>query len=181
MLQILGYIFLIAIAIILIKFGYALLMRCCALGILAFLIVGCITGALSIVGKISSSIAWTISKWAFYVGTAINIVEVISHPLEAIEDAWDFTTDTDYTASPVETYNNDVSSGGSGNTSTSSSSPSLPPTNTSDDDTEIYIGRRCCGNCRWNRSPNHNDVICSLNPAGANNSVNDVCGDYVKM
>lgn len=182
MLQLLGYIFLIGLAILLLKFVYCLLMRCCALGIMAFIIVGCITGALAILGKISSHLAWTISKWSFYVGTAINIIEVLSHPLEAIEDAWDFTTDTDYTTTSFNTYNDENSSGDSGNThSSSSSSLSRSLTNTNDEDTEIYTGRRCCGNCKWNRSKYHNNVICSLNPAGTSNSVNDVCEDYVKM
>ena len=80
-------------AILQIKFGFALLMRCCVIGIIAFLWVGIITGTLSIVGKMSSDTAWTISKWAFYIGTAINIVEVLFHPFRAISQAWDAATD----------------------------------------------------------------------------------------
>lgn len=154
MLQILGYIFLIGIAIVLIKFGYALIMRCCALGVVAFICVGMVVGVLALFGKISSDTAWTISKWAFYIGTAINVLEVLSHPFEAISDAWDFTTDTDYSGGTSSSEDSNSSSNTS-DYSSSSRSGSNP----------IYAGRRCCGNCRWNMS--------------AYNGVNDRCSDYI--
>lgn len=50
MLQILGYILLIGIVIVVIKFGLALLMRCYIIGVIAFLCVGAITGVLIILG-----------------------------------------------------------------------------------------------------------------------------------
>lgn len=92
MLQILGYLLLIGIAILLIKFSFYLLLRCCVGGILAFIFVGAITGALAIFGVISADTAWTISKWAFYIGTALNTIWAILHPIETISDAWDIAT-----------------------------------------------------------------------------------------
>jgi len=168
MLQILGYIFLIGIAIVLIKFGYALIMRCCALGVVLFICVGMVTGALALLGVVSSGTAWTISKWSFYIGTAINVLEVLSHPLEAISDAWDFTTDTDYSGGGSSSDDSNSSGNNSGYSSSSGSS-----------DNSVYAGRRCCGNCRWNMSAYNNNVACTHNPAGAYNGVNDRCSDYV--
>lgn len=154
MLQILGYLLLIGIAIVIIKFGFALLMRCCVIGIIAFLWVGIITGTLSIVGKMSSDTAWTISKWAFYIGTAINIVEVLFHPFRAISQAWDAATDDSDSGS----YSSDsyVSSQGE----------------------DEYPGVRCCGNCRWNNSAYSSSVMCNHNPAGEYNGMMDRCSDY---
>ena len=154
MLQILGYILIIAIAIAVIKFGFALLMRCCIIGIVAFLWVGAITGALTIFGKMSSDTAWTISKWAFFIGSAINIVEVLFHPFKALRDAWDAATDD----------------------TPSSSSSSLSGNGNRDEDE--FAGMRCCGNCRWNYSAYGNNVICNHNPAGEHNGVMDRCSDY---
>ena len=156
MLQILGYILLIGIAIVVIKFGFALLMRCCVIGIIAFLWVGAITGALCIFGKMSSDTAWTISKWAFYIGTAINVVEVLFHPFRAISQAWDAATD------------DSESSSYSSSSSNSSSSP----------DEDEFAGVHCCGNCRWNNSAYSNNVICNHNPSGDYNGVMDRCSDY---
>lgn len=168
MLQLLGYIFLIAVGIVIIKFGYALIMRFIALGVVAFIFVGCISGALSLLGYISSSTAWTISKWAFYIGAVLNIIEALSHPFDSISDAWEFTTDTDY-SSGGSSYDNEFESSSSVNNSSYSGGGS----------TDVYAGRRCCGNCRWNTSPYRNNVVCNHNPAGAYNSVNDRCVDYV--
>ena len=154
MLQILGYILLIGIAIVVIKFGFMLVMRCCAIGIVAFLCVGAITGVLCIFGMMSSDTAWTISKWAFYIGTAINIVEVICHPFRAISDAWDVATDD---------------SGGSSSSSSSGYGSSQE---------DEFAGIHCCGNCRWNNSAYSNNVICNHNPAGDYNGVMDRCSDY---
>ena len=156
MLQILGYLLLIGIAIVILKFGFALLMRCCVIGIIAFLWVGAITGALTIFGKMSSDTAWTISKWAFYIGTAVNIMEVLFHPFRAIGDAWDAATDD----SP---------------SSSSSSSSSYSDSNNGEDE---YPGVRCCGNCRWNNSLYSSSVMCNHNPAGEYNGVMDRCSDY---
>ena len=171
MLQIIGYIFLIAIVIVLIKFGYALIMRCCAMGVIAFICVGMVVGVLALFGKISSDTAWTVSKWAFYIGTAINILEVLSHPIDAISDAWDFTTDTDYSGGSSES-DRDETYYSDGNNSSSSTS--------GDSETDVYAGLRCCGNCRWNMSTHCNNVVCTHNPAGANNGVYDRCSDYLK-
>ncbi len=157
MLQILGYIFLIGIILVLVKFGFLLVIRCCAIGIIAFICVGAVTGALTIFGKMSSDTAWTISKWAFYIGTAINIVEVIRHPFRAISDAWDVTTED--------------SDSSSYSSSSSSSSTSMH-------DEDLYPGTRCCGNCRWNNSLYGNNVMCNHNPAGDYNDVMDRCSDY---
>lgn len=155
MLQILGYLLLIGIAIVVIKFGFALLMRCCVIGIIAFLCIGAITGALTIFGMMSSDTAWSISKWAFYIGTVINLVEVLFHPFRAIGDAWDVATDD----SPA------------GYSSSSSYSDSI---NGEDE----YEGVRCCGNCRWNTSAYSSSVMCNHNPAGDYNGVMDRCSDY---
>jgi hypothetical protein len=155
MLQILGYILIIGVAIVVIKFGFALLIRCCIIGILAFLWVGAITGALTIFGKMSSDTAWTISKWAFYIGTAINIVEVLFHPFRAIRESWDAATD-DSPSSP-------------------SSSSSYSDSNNGEDE---YPGVRCCGNCRWNTSLYSSSVMCNHSSAGDYNGVMDSCSDY---
>ena len=156
MLQILGYIFLIGIILVLVKFGFLLVIRCCVIGIIAFICVGAITGALTIFGIMNSDTAWTISKWAFYIGTAFNIVEVIRHPFRAISDAWDVTTDE--------------STGSYGSSSSSSGY--------NRDDEDGYPGVRCCGNCRWNMSAYSNSVMCNHNPAGEYNGVMDRCSDY---
>lgn len=166
MLQILGYIFLIAIGFLIVKFGIFLIMRCCIIGIIAFLCVGMITGALAILGMMSSDTAWTLSKWAFYIGTAVNIVEVIFHPFRAISDAWDVATDDD-------------DSGSYSSSSSSSSSYSSYSSYRDDDDDDEYKGVRCCGNCRWNNSLYGNNVICNHNPAGSYNGVMDRCSDYL--
>lgn len=165
MLQILGYIFLIAIGFLVVKFGIFLIMRCCIIGIIAFLCVGMITGALAILGMMSSDTAWTLSKWAFYIGTAVNIVEVIFHPFRAISDAWDVTIDDDFS--------------GPSSSSSSSSSYSSYSSYRDDDDDDEYKGVRCCGNCRWNNSLFGNNVICNHNPAGSYNGVMDRCSDYL--
>lgn len=153
MLQILGYILLIGIAIFFIKFGFALLIRCCVIGIMAFLMVGTLMGVLTIFGKVSSDTAWTISKWAFYIGTAINVLEVLFHPFRTISQAWDAATDD--------------SDGGMYSSSSSN--------NNQEDE---FAGVKCCGNCRWNTSAYSNNVMCNHNPAGDYNGVMDRCSDY---
>lgn len=154
MLQFICYIFLFAIAFVLIKFGIMLIMRCCILGIMAFIFVGIISWVLTIMGKISSEMAWKISEWAFYIGTGINLIEVLMHPFRIISEAWDNTTeDSNYS----DGYSND----------------------TSKSEEDMYVGSRCCGNCRFNQSMfRDNNVICNHNPAGQYNDVNDVCSDY---
>ena len=52
MLQIIGYIFLIGIAILILKFGFMIVIRCCAIGIVAFFGVGMICLILYILGFI---------------------------------------------------------------------------------------------------------------------------------
>ena len=171
MVQLLGYIFLIAVAILAFKFVYALIMRCCALGVIAFICVGCISGGLWILGYLESDTALTISRWAFYIGTAINVIEAISHPLDVISDAWELATDTVYTNEESSTEESDYTSNSNYDTSSFNGEGNSY--------LSIYAGRRCCGNCRWNNCHNGNNVLCSHNPAGANNDVNDVCSDYI--
>ena len=160
MLQILGYLLLFSIVFLLVKFGFLLILRCIAIGIFAFFLVGMITGALALLGFIGSDTAWTLSKWAFYIGTVINVIEVICHPFSAIADAWKEATEES------------SSRYGSSSSSTSSSSGN------GSERENLYSGVRCCGNCRWNKSPYGNNVICSHNPAGQYNGVMDRCIDY---
>lgn len=157
MLQILGYLLLIVIAILLIKFGVYILLSCCIGGILSFIWVGAITGALAIFGVISADTAWTISKWAFYIGTAITTIRTILHPIDTISDAWREAT----------------SSSSSGSSSYSSSSDS----SSSNDNYDEYRGMRCCANCRWNASLYPNNVICN-HMQGDAVSVTGCCSDY---
>lgn len=154
MLQIIGYIFLIGIAIFILKFGFMIVIRCCAIGIVAFFGVGMTCLILYMLGFIESSTAWTLSKWAFYIGTGINIIEVLSHPLEALSQAWNSATDD----------------------SDDSSYPDQPSDN---DDGDEFPGMRCCGNCRFNNSGYGSSVMCNHNPAGEHNGPMDRCGDYV--
>ena len=167
MLQILGYIFLIAIVILLLKFGFALLIRCCAIGILAFFGVGFVTGALSILGFMNFSTAWTLSKWAFYIGTAINVIEALFHPFTAISQAWDLANDdSDYSSSSYDdSYNHQH----------------RQKNNDYEEDNDLYSGVRCCGNCRFNHSAYRNGVSCNHSPAGEYNDVMDSCSDYMHM
>ncbi|MBO4662461.1 MAG: hypothetical protein J5630_07160 [Bacteroidaceae bacterium] len=153
MLKILGYLLLIGIAILVLKFAFSFIMRCCILGIIAFLCVGAITGALSILGLMEYETAWTISKWAFYIGTTINILEVIFHPFRAISDAWEVAID-------------DSDSNSSSNSSN----------NTLEDE---FAGMHCCGNCRWSVNAYRGSrVMCNQNHASDYKSVTDWCSDY---
>lgn len=156
MLQIIGYIILIGIAFLVIKFGIMLVVRCCVFGIIAFFSAGFISLILVVFGAISTDTAWTLSKWAFYIGTAFNVIEVICHPFRAISDAWEVTTDE--------------------STGSIGSSSSFSDYNGNSEDE--YPGVHCCGNCRWNVSTYSSSVMCNHNPAGEYNGVMDRCSDY---
>ena len=93
MLQILGYLLLIGLAILLIKFCISIIIKCCVGGIIAFICVGAVCGALALFGVISGDTAWTVSKWSFYIGTVMSTVWAVWHPLDTISEAWkDATT-----------------------------------------------------------------------------------------
>lgn len=151
MLEILGYLLLIGLAIFLIKFCLALIIRCCAGGILAFFCVGCVTGAFAIFGVINGDTAWNISKWAFYIGTVLNIFEVLSHPFDVLRECF----------------------GDAGEDWGKYQTTSNPPSNNNDS----YSGMHCCANCRWNASPYPNNVCCS-HIHGDAVSVTGRCSDY---
>ena len=126
MLQILGYILLIGIALAIIKFGILLILRCCAYGITAFFSIGAITLILVILGFMESGTAWTISKWAFYIGLGCNVLELVIHPSKIFSDV-------------KKAYNYDSSSSMTSSVSDNSS------------DNESYSGFHCCDNCWWNQ------------------------------
>lgn len=157
MLQILGFILLIAIALALLKLFFAVFLTCCIFGIIAFLFVGAITGALTILGFMDSSTAWTLTKWAFYIGTAINIIKVIIDPSFAVGGIKSVLNST---------------SDNSGSSSSSSS-------NYSSEGGDEHPGVKCCGNCRFNNSGYGSSVSCNHNPAGEYNNANDYCSDYI--
>ncbi len=149
-LQILGIFLLFAIAIALLKFFFAFIMRCCVWGILAFLTVGFITGLLAVFGLIEFSIAWTISKWAFFIGIGLNLVEVVLHPFRVIKDAWGVSQEMSFNG--TTTVNTDGDAGSSSG----------------------YYGR-CCANCRYNTNPN--GVSCNWDP-GKYIEENSCCSMY---
>ena len=157
MLQILGYLLLIGLAILLLKFSFAILLRCCIGGILAFLIIGAVSGALCLLGYIQSDTAWTVSKWAFYIGTALSTVNVICHPFRTISEAWnDATDDSGSSTSYTNTYDSSEK-----------------------EDEDLYKGQHCCGNCRWNTCPGRVGVSCHHDVSGAYMETNDRCSDYL--
>lgn len=154
MLQILGYILLIGIAIAVLKFGFAVALRLTLYGIVAFFCVGAVTGALTILGVMESDTSWTITKWAFFIGVLFSVKELFTNPRDFGRDVMDIYNDH----------------------SGSHSSPSSSSNSDKDNGYDPPYG--CCDNCRWNMNRGSHYSRCAQD--GRDDRVaNERCGSWM--
>lgn len=153
MLIIWGYLLLIVVAgIVVIIFG-AFLLRLLSIGISLFLIAEIITTCLAIFGYMDYSTGWTISKWAFFIGSVIGIAKFIRNPSGVLED----------TSNMVQEFDEYVQKRNS-------------KTGSSDNEKEEY-GFPCCGNCKWNYDRASYEVRC-FQDSKRNKTANEKCGQW---
>lgn len=85
----------IIVAIVLIKLFLLAAIHIIKYGIVLFVWVGMPIGFAYLVGWLSGDTAWTICKWAFYIGNAYGLITAIMHPGEYFGDiANDWNTDS---------------------------------------------------------------------------------------
>lgn len=154
MLELIGFIFLIAIGIFLLRFFAHIILQCVSLGVVAFIIVGIVTGICYLIGIMSSKTAWLISQWAFYIGTAISTIQTLFHPFDAISRAWNEASN--------------FNSNRDNNTNVS---------NQKDNDYGSVYSFPCCGNCMYNYTRGSFDVTCNGN-YDSSISPNSRCGGW---
>lgn len=153
MLIIWGYILLIVVVgIVLIIFG-AFLLRLLSIGISLFFIAEIITTGLAILGYMDYSTGWTISKWAFIIGSVIGIAKFIRNPSSTFRDTADMVQDFD---DYVQNKNSSSSSSGC--------------------EKEEY-SFPCCGNCKWNYDRGSYEVRCFQN-GNRSKTANEKCGQW---
>ena len=136
MMKILGLLFILGIAFVVIKYMLTFAIRLGIVAVTAFFTVGPFTGFLVIINVISSDTAWIITGIATAIGLIYGIYEFFSTPSEFLTDV-------------KEMYNkNDT-----------------PPSYDVDGyEINHYPDKRCCGNCAHNmsRSPHlYNSIYCT--------------------
>lgn len=153
MLIIWGYLLLIVVAgIVVVIFG-AFLLRLLRIGILLFLIAEIITTGLAIWGYMDYSTGWTISKWAFLLGSLIGIAKFIRNPSSVLVDTANMVQNLDEYAQKSN-LNSDSS-----------------------DSSKDEYDFPCCGNCKWNYDRGSYEVRC-FQESRRNKTVNEKCGQW---
>ena len=155
MLKIIGYILLLSLVFVLIKFVFSFTIALLAFTITAFMSVGTIVFILSVIGVIEPGTAWVVLGCAVGIGAILDAVRFFNDPGEVLSDARD-------------NFNTSSHVGGSSRSDSSR------------DDTDYrYQGdqyRRCCGSCRWFSSHSSHYSICTLH--GREMSHSDSCSDW---
>ena len=152
MLIVWGYLILIVIAgSLLIIFG-SFLLRLLRIGISLFFISEIVTTALAIFGVMDYKSTWPISKWAFYIGSAIGIMQFIRSPGSVLRDTADIVTGI-----------------GGGDNPKGKDEPK-------GDDGDGH-GFPCCDNCRWNQDRGSYTVRC-FQDSSRNKVANEKCGQW---
>ena len=148
-----GYLLLIVAAgIVVVIFG-AFLLRLLKIGILLFFIAEIITTGIAIGGYMDYSKGWTISKWAFIIGSAIGVVKFICNPSAVLGDTKEMVQNFDEYAQRKN------------------SNPRL-----SNSGKEEY-SFPCCGNCKWNYDRGSYEVRC-YQDCKRSKTANDKCGQW---
>lgn len=151
MLIVWGYLILIVIAgSLLIIFG-SFLLRLLRIGISLFFISEIVTTALAIFGVMDYKSTWPISKWAFYIGSAIGIMQFIRSSGSVLRDTADIVTSI-----------------GDGDEPKGEDEPK--------DDGDGH-GFPCCDNCRWNQDRGSYTVRC-FQDSSRNKVANEKCGQW---
>lgn len=119
----------IIVVIFLIKLCFIAVLHIVVYGIVLFFLVGMPIGFAWLIGWMESDTAWTICKWAFYIGSAYGLLHAILHPSEYFGNVF-----------------NDL------NTDSSSSSRSHSSHYSSNSSSDDYDGGGYCSNCSRFRS-----------------------------
>lgn len=110
-----------------------------------------VTTALAIFGVMDYKSTWPISKWAFYIGSAIGIMQFIRSPGSVLRDTADIVTSI-----------------GDGDKPKGEDEPK--------DDGDGH-GFPCCDNCRWNQDRGSYTVRC-FQDSSRNKVANEKCGQW---
>lgn len=155
MLKIIGYILLLSLVFVLIKFVFSFTIALLAFTITAFMSVGTIVFILSVIGVMEPDTAWVVLGCAVGIGAILDAVRFFNDPGEVLSDARD-------------------------NFNTSSHVGGRPNSDSSRDDTDYRFKgdqyRKCCGSCRWLSSHGSHNSVCTLN--GREVCHSDYCGDW---
>lgn len=154
MLIIWGYLFLIVAAGIILIICGTFLLRLLAIGISLFFIAEIITTALAIFGYMDYSTGWTISKWAFFIGSGIGIIQFLCNPSTFFRDTGEIVTNI-------------------GNSS-KTKKRNKPEENEDEEDEHKFA---CCGNCKWNQDRGSYTVRC-FQDSSRDKVSNDKCGQW---
>lgn len=89
----------IGVAIFLIKLCFVAILNIIQYGMALFFLFGMPLGFAYLVGWISGDTAWTICKWAFYIGSGYGLINAILHPGEYFSNVFDELNDNSSSSS----------------------------------------------------------------------------------
>lgn len=151
MLIVWGYLLLAVVAGIILIICGSFLLRLLSIGICLFIVAEIVTTALAIFGYMDYCTGWAISKWAFFIGGGIGVIQFLRSPSSFLRDAADI-----------------VSSIGNS---------TIKSDNSQEEKDDKEYDFPCCGNCKWNYDRGSYSVRC-FQDGNRNKTSNEKCGQW---
>lgn len=105
----------IALGLVLIRLLFHFILGLIQYGLVFGLLAGMCTGLLYLIGWMGGDTAWTITKWAFYIGCGVSIICAIGNPIEFLQDVFSNFEDDINSSSRSSSGSRNYRSGSSSN------------------------------------------------------------------